>query len=66
MALKRSLGRGVVAFLAATLVARIVGGKRLDTRIGLLAGGAMAVRTWLSGDPARTAVEIETTTDAAG
>jgi hypothetical protein len=42
-----------------------VGGKRLDTRIGLLAGGAMAVRTWLSGDPARTAVEIETTTDAA-
>lgn len=65
MALKRSLVRGFVAFVAATFVARAVGSERLGTRVGLLTGVAVAVSTWLSADRSGTTVELEAETNAA-
>ncbi|WP_134670746.1 hypothetical protein [Halorussus marinus] len=49
MGLKKSLLSGLVAFAVATLAVRTLASSRSGTKIGLLAGGAVAVRTLLSG-----------------
>ena len=54
MGLKKSLLRGIVAGIVATLLVRKVGGK--GTKIGALAAGSVALTTWLSG---RSSTEIE-------
>ncbi|KZN25515.1 hypothetical protein A4G99_03280 [Haladaptatus sp. R4] len=48
MALKKSLLSGLVAFIVSTAAARVVGGKELGTRIGLLTGVSVALSTWVS------------------
>ncbi|MCO8252829.1 hypothetical protein NKF26_03300 [Haladaptatus sp. AB618] len=48
MALKKSLLSGLIAFIVATVAARLVGGKELETRIGLLTGVSVALSTWVS------------------
>lgn len=59
MALKKSLLKGLVAFAVVTLVVRKVGGERLATRVGLLTGGSVAVRSLLSAGDADTEIEFE-------
>lgn len=59
MALKMSLLSGFVAFVVATAVASVAGGKRLCTRIGLLTGVAVALSASLSGRRSHTQVEFE-------
>lgn len=57
MGFNKPLLSGVVAFVVATLAVRAVGGK--GTKIGLLAGGAVAVSTWLSGRGTDSEIELE-------
>ena len=59
MGLKKSLLSGIVAFVVATTVARMIGGKRIGTRVGLLTASSVAVSTWLSGRKPATDVEFE-------
>ena len=56
---KKSLLSGLVAFVAASAVARTVRGKRLGARIGLLIGGSVALSTWLSGRKRESEIEFE-------
>lgn len=57
MGFKKSLLRGIVAFVVATLFTRAVGGK--GTRVGLLTGGSVAAITLLSGGSDDTEIEFE-------
>jgi hypothetical protein len=57
MGFKKSLLRGIVAFVVATLAIRAVGGN--GTKIGLLTGGSVTIATLLSGESDDAEIEVE-------
>ncbi|USZ68960.1 hypothetical protein NGM10_04290 [Halorussus salilacus] len=59
MGLKKTLLSGIVAFVVATVVVRAVASERTGTKVGLLAGLAVAVRSAMSRDDGEP-VEIAT------
>ncbi|MFC4449429.1 hypothetical protein [Halorussus aquaticus] len=59
MALKKSLLKGLVVFAVVTLLVRKLGGERFATRVGVVTGGSIAVRSLLSADDADTEIEFE-------
>ncbi|NEU57434.1 hypothetical protein [Halorussus sp. MSC15.2] len=59
MALKKSLLKGLVVFAVVTLLVRKLGGERVATRVGVVTGGSIAVRSLLSAGGTDTEIEFE-------